>query len=196
MNKLLDVIDLSVGYKNSISNFIIENFNFYIDYSEIFRPALIHLDQRAGVQSAGHIGVDHLDGRQTGHLGALHAQGAGEADGIPQDVGLLLQVGIGVERGVGDEEDAVEALDLVEVAVGDDLAAAQADLLIQHSAQKVIRVQLSLHVDVGTLRGNLGHGDEPALGHMLHIGHLNILTAAAARCERLVVGVADRKSVV
>lgn len=36
MNKLLDVIDLSVGYKNSISNFIIENFNFYIDYSEIF----------------------------------------------------------------------------------------------------------------------------------------------------------------
>lgn len=36
MNKLLDVIDLSVGYKNSISNFIIENFSFYIDYSEIF----------------------------------------------------------------------------------------------------------------------------------------------------------------
>ena len=29
---------------------------------------------------------------------------------------------------------------------------------------------------------------------MLHIGHLNILTAAAARCERLVVGVATDES--
>ena len=29
---------------------------------------------------------------------------------------------------------------------------------------------------------------------MLHIGHLNILTAAAARCERLVVSVATDES--
>ena len=29
---------------------------------------------------------------------------------------------------------------------------------------------------------------------MLHIGHLNILTAAAARCERLIVGVATDES--
>jgi len=29
---------------------------------------------------------------------------------------------------------------------------------------------------------------------MLHVGHLNILTAAAARCERLIVGVATDES--
>ena len=29
---------------------------------------------------------------------------------------------------------------------------------------------------------------------MLHIGHLNILTSAAARCDRLIVGVATDES--
>jgi len=74
-------------------------------------------------------------------------------DDVPMDVCERLKRGL-----------PVEAFDLVEVAVGDDLAAAQANLLVQHSAQEVLHVQLSLHIDVGTLRGNLGHGDEPALG--------------------------------
>ena len=52
----------------------------------------------------------------------------------------------------------------MEIAVGDDFAAPEPHLLVQHPAQEMVRVQLTLHVNVRALRGDLRHRDEPALG--------------------------------
>ena len=128
---------------------------------------LVHLRQLSGLHGGGHFGVDHLNGGQRGHLGALQAAGVGHLDGVGDDAGLVLQGGIGHEGHVGEEEQLLHALDLEHGHMAQGAAGAQADFLVEHALEEGLGVGQTLHVHIHhAVVGQLDRGQ----GGFLHIG--------------------------
>ena len=116
----------------------------------------VHLAQLVGIHGAGHLGVDDLNGGQGSDLRALDAAGMGHGDGVLDDMYFIFQGGIGHKGNVGQEQQLLNALDLKHGDMGQGVAGAQADFLIQHALQEGLGVQQALHVHVGhTVVGQL-----------------------------------------
>ena len=120
-----------------------------VDDAALDLSAAVHLREQRGVDGRRHVGVDYLDGGESGDLRAGDAEGVRELDDVLDDVDLDLDVGIHVEGGVGDEEYAVVALDLVDVDVGEGLSAAEALFLVEDAAQEVRGGDHALHDYLG-----------------------------------------------
>ena len=109
----------------------------------------IHLAQLVGIDGAGHLRVDDLNGGQRRDLGALDAAGMGNGDGVLDDMYLILQRRVGHEGDVGQEQQLLNALDLKHSHMRQRVAGAQTDFLVQHALEEGLGVQQALHVHVG-----------------------------------------------
>ena len=110
---------------------------------------LVHLTQLLGIHGAGHLGVDDLNGGQRSNLGAGNAAGMGHGNSILDDMHFIFQRWVGHKGNIGQEKQLLDALDLKDGHMGQGLAGAQADLLVQHTLQEGLGVQQALHVHIG-----------------------------------------------
>ena len=109
----------------------------------------VHLAQLVGIDGAGHLRVDDLNSGQGRNLGALDAAGMGHSNGILDDMYFIFQRRVGHEGDVGQEQQLLDALDLEHGDVGQGVAGAQADFLVQHTLQEGLGIQQALHVHIG-----------------------------------------------
>ena len=109
----------------------------------------VHLAQFVSIHGAGHLGVDDFNGGQGSNLRALDTAGMGDSDRVLDDMYFILQGGVGHKGNIGQEQQLLNTLDLEHGNMGQGVAGAQADFLIQHALQEGLGIQQALHVHVG-----------------------------------------------
>ena len=121
-------------------------------------PRQVHLRQAVGLDGAGHLGVDHLDGCQRRHARHGQSAGVGHLDGVLYQAAFLVEGGGGVEGHVGEQQQAAGRGQVHHHHVRHHAARAQSALLVEHAAQERPRVDYPLHVHVGVATAHHGHG--------------------------------------
>ncbi len=130
----------------------------------VLAPALGHVGQRVGVHSGLDLRVHHLRAADAGGVDTLIAQSVQHHGGILQNFSLLVQIGEGVDAAVGEDHHLAIGGDLIEHAVGGEMAGAQAMLLVEHGAHQIGGAQDALHQEISLTLCAQGHGLGGAVG--------------------------------
>ena len=134
------------------------------DVHVVLAPALGHMGQCIGVHGGLDLGVDHLCAADAGGIDRLIAQRLQYHGSIFQNFGFFVQIGEGVDAAVGENYHLAIGGDLVEHAMGGEMAGAQAMLLIKYSAHQVGGAQNALHQEIGLAISAQRHGLGGAVG--------------------------------
>ena len=128
--------------------------------------AVGHLAERGCLDGGGNARIHGLDRREDGDLGRAKPEPGVEIDGVLHDVALGHQVGRDVHGGVGDEQRLRMRGNVHDEDVADAPAGAKPSLALGDRGQQLVRMQASLHQQLGFARA---HERDGFLGRRLAV---------------------------